>query len=425
MRIRRCVWLLLLLALLGGAAGAARAQEETAPVRVDGRTIFRVGPADDADAVARANRIEDRLAALLDNPRTIAPAEIEASRPDERRITVSGVPIVTVTAADAEENVTSVDALAAEWAAAIDVALREGRERRGGGWRDVLLLVEAAAVRLYESARTILPRALATIFVLFLFGLIAFVVRFLMRRLFRLIVSDRTLENLLTTLVYYSIWLLGIIIAVNALGFEPQSLATGLGLTSLALGFALQDILSNFISGMLILVLRPFELDDQIVIGDTEGSVEQIDLRATRIRTYDGRLVLVPNAELFTSRVTNNTASPVRRSSILVVLGYEEDLARAARVMLAATRTSEGVLETPPPSTLFRDLENNTLAIELRFWTDSRRSDFLASSSAVRLALLDALKREGIALANPAHMTLEWAEDQPQISQISQRDSGE
>ena len=90
--------------------------------------------------------------------------------------------------------------------------------------------------------------------------------------------------------------------------------------------------------------------------------------------------------------------------------------------MLAATRTAEGVLETPPPSTLFRELENNTLAIELRFWTDSRRSDFLASSSAVRLALLDALKREGIALANPAHMTLEWSKNQPQISQISQRE---
>ena len=120
MLIRRALWLILLLALLGGAAGA-RAQEETAPVRVDGRTIFRVGPADDADAAARAERIEDRLAALLENPRTIAPAVIEASRPDERRITVSAVPIVTITAADAEENVTTVDALAAEWAAAIDV----------------------------------------------------------------------------------------------------------------------------------------------------------------------------------------------------------------------------------------------------------------------------------------------------------------
>jgi small-conductance mechanosensitive channel len=406
----RLVWVLLALLLAAGLPMAAHAQDDTAPVRVDGRTIFRVGPTADADAPTRANRVESRLEALLDNPRTIAPAEIEPSRPGERTISVSGVPIVTVTEIDAENNLMTVDALAAQWAAVIDNALREGRERRGGGARDVLVLVEAAAVRLVESARTILPRALATAVVLLIFGLVALVVRALMRRLFRLILDDRTLENLLTQIVYYTIWALGIIIAINALGFEPQSLATGLGLTSLALGFALRDILSNFISGMLILVLRPFELDDQIVIGDTEGSVEQIDLRATRIRTYDGRLVLVPNAELFTSRVTNNTASPVRRGSILVTLGYEEDQARAAEALLEAARAADGVLETPPPSTLFREIEANTVQIEVRFWTDSRRTDYLATSSNVRLALVDALKRIGVGPANPALMTIDWGD---------------
>jgi small-conductance mechanosensitive channel len=403
----RLLWLLLALLLAASLPAAAHAQDDTAPVRVDGRTIFRVGPADDADAATRANRIESRLETLLDNPRTIAPAVIEASRPDEKIVTVSGVPIVTVTETDAENNLTTVDALAAQWAAAIDNALAEGRERRVGGGSEVLVLIEGAAVRLLESAREILPRAIATVVVLLLFGLVAAVVRRLMRLLFRVFLSDQTLENLLTQIIYYSIWVLGIIIAVNALGFDPQSLATGLGLTSLALGFALQDILSNFISGLLILVLRPFELNDQIVIGDTEGSVEQIDLRATRIRTYDGRLVLVPNAELFTSRVTNNTAAPVRRSSILVTLGYEADLARAATVMLAATREADGVLETPPPSTLFREMEHNTVAIEVRFWTDSRRSDYLATSSNVRLELADALKREGFEPANPALLSLD------------------
>ena len=274
--------------------------------------------------------------------------------------------------------------------------------RGGGGPRQVLVLMESAAVRLWESAREILPRAIATVLVLLLFGLMAALVRRLMRLLFRFILSDRTLENLLTTVIYYFIWLLGIIIAVNALGFAPR------------------DILSNFISGMLILLLRPFELRDQIVIGDTEGNVEQIDLRATRIRTYDGRLVLVPNAELFTSRVTNNTAAPVRWAGILVTLDYSADLARAATALLAATRSAEGVLETPPPSTLFREMEHNTVAIEVRFWTDSRRSDFLATSSNVRLALADALVREGFEPANPTLMTIDWGEGQnPQVSQIN------
>ncbi len=79
-----------------------------------------------------------------------------------------------------------------------------------------------------------------------------------------------------------------------------ESVATVLGLGSVAIGFALKDILSNLVSGVLLLVMRPFEIGDQIVIGETERTVEQIELRATQIRTYDGRLVLVPNGEAFT-----------------------------------------------------------------------------------------------------------------------------
>ena len=132
------------------------------------------------------------------------------------------------------------------------------------------------------------------------------------RAIFRRIVDDLTVENLIKQVAYYAVWFVGIFVAADALGFEPQHVVTGLGLTSIALGFALKNILSNFVSGLLILFMRPFELGDQISIGETEGSVERIDLRATQIRTCDGRLALVPNADLFTSRIINNTASPCR-----------------------------------------------------------------------------------------------------------------
>ena len=91
-------------------------------------------------------------------------------------------------------------------------------------------------------------------------------------------------------------------------------MATTLGVGALGVGFALKDILSNLVSGVLILAMRSFQLGDQIAIGDTEGTVENIELRATQIRTYDGRLVRIPNADLFTSHITNNTASPFRRA---------------------------------------------------------------------------------------------------------------
>jgi small-conductance mechanosensitive channel len=167
------------------------------------------------------------------------------------------------------------------------------------------------------------------------------------------------------------------------------------------LGFALRDVLSNFVSGLLLLLLRPFALGDQIVVGETEGSVERIDLRATQVRAYDGRVVLVPNAEVFTSRIVNNTADPIRRGSVEVTLAYEADLALARRVLLTAALEAEGVLPEPPPSLRARELSSDGIRLEVRFWTDSRRSDFLAATSAVRESAVAVLTENAIPLPRP------------------------
>ncbi|HEY0846131.1 MAG TPA: mechanosensitive ion channel family protein, partial [Noviherbaspirillum sp.] len=209
---------------------------------------------------------------------------------------------------------------------------------------------------------------------------------------------DLTIENLIKQIGYYTVWALGLVVAAGAFGWEPQDIATGLGLTSLALGFALKDILSNFVSGLLILTLRPFQIGDQIVIGDTEGSVERIELRATLIRTYDGRVVSVPNSETFTSRVTNNTASPVRRAGVTLQLDYGADLSKVTQAMLQAAQTSDGVLAQPAPAIRITRLEKDSLTVEVRFWTDSRRSDYVATASTVRAAVIGKLRENGIDL---------------------------
>jgi small-conductance mechanosensitive channel len=167
----------------------------------------------------------------------------------------------------------------------------------------------------------------------------------------------------------------------------------------------MKDVLSNFVSGLLLLIMRPFEIGDQIIVGPTEGVVERIELRATRMLTYDGRVVLVPNAELFTSRVTNNTAAPIRRDSVLINLDYDADLPAAMSATLGATRATEGVLEEPPPSILVRDLGATAVVLELRFWTDSRRADFLATRSRVNTAVVAALRAADVALPEPGATT--------------------
>jgi len=392
--------------VLGLWSSTAAAQGELAPVRLNGMPVLEVAGSGEEPARARADRIERRLQRISDRPDLVgAPDVVPGPTPDSRVIELQGLPIVTLTRADAEEAVTTVDALAADWAASIGRAIDQARASRVSPWRrisdEVRGSISIAASRLGSSAARIVPRALAALAVLALFWVMAATVRATLRLVFRRVISDLTIENLFKQLAYYAVWAIGILVAADVLGFEPGAVITGLGLTGLALGFALKDIISNFVSGIIILGLRPFEIGDEIVVGQTEGTVQRIELRATAIRTYDGRLVLVPNAELFTSRVTNNTAAPVRRAAVEIPVGYGTDFGAAEQGLLAAARKVPAVLAEPAPSVRLRQLGPADVLMELRFWTDSRRADLLATMSSVRRAVVETFQEAGIPLPEP------------------------
>ncbi|MGK9064543.1 mechanosensitive ion channel family protein [Stutzerimonas chloritidismutans] len=403
---------LIVLFMLLLAPPASVAQEGVATVRLDGRALFRIGPNAELEARPRARQVERQLAAVLETPQGITRSRIEAAGEDgeARQISVAGRPLVVVTPADADANGQRLDVLARDWAALIDRALVRAVERRdsdrGRFVTSVQVSVETAFARLLESAVSIIPRILAALLVLLLFWGLATGVRALTRVVFARLVKDRTVENLVRQVSYYTVWLLGLIVAASAFGLEPSTLATGLGLTSLALGFALKDILSNFVSGLLILTLRPFQLGDQIIIGETEGSVERIELRATQIRTYDGRRVLVPNAETFTSRVTNNTAAPVRRGKVVCRLSYGVDIDATTQLLRDTAQGTPGVLAEPPASVRLSELGQSELFFDVQFWCDSRRSDFVSTASEVRKSLVGALRAAGVGLPDQARQNI-------------------
>ena len=405
----------LLLFVLSAVTHVYGQDEERITVRVDGRTVFRVGEMDDLSAAERVQRIERRMNTLLETPAVIVPSRIEQTGETEYVISVAGVPVVTVTESDAEDNVVSADALAGQWARAIDNVMLPARDRRTTRWgrfsADVQASVQAAFSRLLESAIRVVPRTLAALLVIGLFWIVASALRKLMTIIFSRIVKDITAENLIRQFTYYFIWIIGLLVAVDAFGLNPQTVVTGLGLTGLALGFALKDIISNFVSGILILTLRPFRLGDQIIVHDTEGTVERIQLRATEIRTYDGVLVLVPNSEVFTSRVTNNTASPLRRANVVIHLAYDVDLPAVFKILCQSAQQTPGVLARPEVSVLVRELDQTNICLQLRFWTDSRRADFLETTSKVQTAVVDALRTAGIALPDPGKLSVRLLSD--------------
>jgi small conductance mechanosensitive channel len=189
--------------------------------------------------------------------------------------------------------------------------------------------------------------------------------------------------------------------------FRPGDVVQVLGISSVAIGFAFRDILQNFLAGLLLLITQPFRIGDQIVASGYEGTVEDIQTRATFIRTYDGRRVVIPNAALFTDKVVVNTAYPQRRLEYDVGIGYGDDIERARAVMLDALRHTAGVLPTPEPDVLVMDFAPSAVNLRVRWWiAPPERADALDARDKVLSAIKRQLADSGIDLPFPTQQVL-------------------
>jgi len=164
--------------------------------------------------------------------------------------------------------------------------------------------------------------------------------------------------------------LLGLLIAlvIAVPGFTPGQLVSVLGLSSVAIGFAFRDILQNFLSGILLLLSEPFRIGDQLKSGDFEGTVENIETRATSIVTYDGRRIVMPNSTLFVNPVTVNTANEKRRLEYDIKLPKDSDVQKIRQVILRAVTPLPHVLEDPSPDVLLVGFTDNDVTLRLRWW---------------------------------------------------------
>ena len=197
--------------------------------------------------------------------------------------------------------------------------------------------------------------------------------------------AERHVVVVVATLAFYAAGAVGLVVALSIGGVNLGVLIGSLGLGAVALGFALQDIVSNFSAGIVLLLEHPFTEGDHIAIPDAEGEVEEIRVRATRLRAPDGQLVIVPNKLLFTQVVRNATATMRRRVEVLVEVPYGQDAARARELLLAAADELEGVSGDPAPRLLTDDLGQEGRRLRLVFWVDVRRHD----AGQVRSELLD------------------------------------
>jgi len=199
--------------------------------------------------------------------------------------------------------------------------------------------------------------------------------------------------------------LLGFLVAfsVVAPSFQAGDLIKILGISGVAIGFAFQNILQNFLAGLLLLWAEPFRIGDEIKLDPYEGTVEEIQTRATIIKTYDGRRVVIPNADLFTHSVTVNTALDIRRWEYdLAVKGIWE-LAELKSLVVDTVSNVQGVLTDPRPEVLVMDLgDPATDAVKVRvlWWTRApRQHQMLASYDRVLTAIRQTLDRSRVGSA--------------------------
>ncbi|MBD2450408.1 mechanosensitive ion channel family protein [Nostoc sp. FACHB-152] len=255
----------------------------------------------------------------------------------------------------------------------------------------------------------LLPNIVLALIVFAIFFFIARSIKRLVKRLTRDRHQARNLGLVLGRLAQGTTLLVGLFVALSIVipSFRASDLIQLLGISGVAIGFAFRDILQNFLAGILILLTEPFRINDQIVFKDFEGTVENIETRATTLKTYDGRRIVIPNSELFTNSVTVNTAFESRRLQYDVGIGYGDDIDYAKQLMLAALQSIPEVMKDPAPDVLVMELAESTVNLRVRWWIKPpRRADDLVSRDKVLSTIKKTLVENGIDLPFPTQQIL-------------------
>jgi len=207
--------------------------------------------------------------------------------------------------------------------------------------------------------------------------------------------------RLISRLVRWTVIVLGTLASLDQVDFDVTSFVAGLGIAAFTIGFALQDIARNFVAGILLLLQQPFSIGEAVKVAGYEGQVLDINIRSTVVKTWDGEVVILPNADVYTSAITNYSGVALRRRTVKIGLGYGEDVGRALRVFRDAVSSVEGVLHDPAPTVLAEELGDSALVVAVRFWINQQTHSLLEVHSAVVIAIKEAAEREGIDLPYP------------------------
>jgi len=246
-----------------------------------------------------------------------------------------------------------------------------------------------------------LPKLLTAIITFLFFWVISRIASKNIKKILAKRIKNEETLKLLARLSTWTIMVFGVVLALDQVDFNVTGFVAGLGIVGFTAGFALQDIAKNFIAGLLLLIRQPFGIGDAVEISGYAGTVTDIAIRDTSIRTWDGELVILPNAQVLENPIKNFTGLDKRRRSILIGLGYEEDIPRARKIFLKAIQAVDGVEADPVPSIIALELGDSALMMTAYFWIDQSKQDLFQVHSAVVQAIVESSARHAINLPYP------------------------
>jgi small conductance mechanosensitive channel len=223
---------------------------------------------------------------------------------------------------------------------------------------------------------------------------------------------DNRLRILFSRLIVVLVTIIGVFAALTVIipGFTFGSLVTGLGFTTFVIGFATKDILNNLLSGILILWQQPFRIGDYLFVGNNQGKVETIGVRATQLRKDDGELILIPNGDMYSSAITIRGAGAERRMLLKISIGYDSDIGHAKDIIVKVLEDSNGVVNEPKPSAVVTDLNADGVNISIYFWINTDKHKPMQVFDQVATEIKKSLDDAGIEMYPPSAVIVQTPE---------------
>jgi small conductance mechanosensitive channel len=252
----------------------------------------------------------------------------------------------------------------------------------------------------WQAASALLPQLLIAVLFLVLSFYLARLLTNLLKRV--LVKRHATFEiiQLLTQITYWSIVAFGIISALQRF-VDVTAFLAGLGILGFTIGFALQNIMQNFVAGIILLIQRPFHTGDLVTVAGFDGTVLSVELRTTEMRTTDGRMVMIPNATILSNPIINYSRAAVRRIELPLKISKNADLESARGIILQAVREVPGFVEDPAPIVAFHTLGDTSVDLTVFFWADMQKTNPVDAKDAALMHIKSALEKRKIRIPVP------------------------